>query len=161
MANSGLWHGAAWTFVAWGIFHGLLSAGHKLWSRRVLKPLGIQLQGAWVRWVSVALMFQATTIGWIFFRERTFSGALALVRKMLSPALWQLTPLAERYLPVIAFLMLLHGAERWFRQREGAALTVWTRYFPAPVRALAYTAVAAALLLMLKTEESTFIYFRF
>lgn len=160
MAISGLWHGAAWTFVAWGIFHGLLSAGHKLWSRRVLKPLGIQLQGAWVRWVSVALMFQATTIGWIFFREKSFSGALALVRKMLTPTLWQVTPLAERYLPVIAFLMLLHAAERWFRQREGAALTVWTR-FPAPVRALAYTAVAAALLLMLKTEESTFIYFRF
>ncbi|MDB4896708.1 MAG: hypothetical protein JWN15_2970, partial [Firmicutes bacterium] len=99
MALSGLWHGAAWTFVIWGIFHGLLSALHKFWGRRVLKPLGIEPRGAWVRWLSIFLMFQATTIGWIFFRAHTFSGAVALVRKMLNPTLWHVTPLVAGTLP--------------------------------------------------------------
>ncbi|MDB4894694.1 MAG: patA 3, partial [Firmicutes bacterium] len=80
---------------------------------------------------------------------------------MLNPTLWHVTPLVAGTLPLIVGLALLHGAEHWFREREQVLLAGWKRWLPSPVRALAYTAVAVLLVLMLKTEESTFIYFRF
>ncbi|HEY3365712.1 MAG TPA: MBOAT family O-acyltransferase [Symbiobacteriaceae bacterium] len=162
MALSGLWHGAAWTFVAWGLFHGGLSALHKLWTVHVVE----RLERGWrysrtARWVSVFLMFQATTVGWIFFRAPSIHPALTLLGRMLNPALWHLTPLAARYLPVMAALYLLHVAEFWVRERESAIYALWTRLVPSPVRALAYTAVGALLLVMTELEQVNFIYFRF
>ncbi len=57
-AVSGLWHGAAYNFLAWGVWHGLLLVGYRLWSGtgRVLpKPAGVMLT------------FGAVNIGWAFF----------------------------------------------------------------------------------------------
>lgn len=160
MVLSGLWHGAAWTFVIWGAFHGLLSAMHKLWNRHVLKPRGWKPSGRLVAWVSVFLMFQATTVGWIFFRARSMEQAITMLSRMGNPTAWAVTPLALRYLPMIAVLALLHVAEFWLRHEEERVDTVWRRV-PAPVRAVAYTGVAALLLLMTRLNESSFIYFRF
>ena len=35
----GLWHGGAWHFAAWGVFHGTLMVGHRLWTDLVRRPL--------------------------------------------------------------------------------------------------------------------------
>ena len=41
MFLGGLWHGAAWTFVAWGSLHGVFLAGHALLRQRGLTPPGL------------------------------------------------------------------------------------------------------------------------
>lgn len=162
MALSGLWHGAAWTFVAWGLFHGVLSAVHRLWTVYVVQRKDSAVfRSKVVRWVSVVLMFQATTVGWIFFRATGLDEATALVGRMFSPSLWQVTPLAARYLPVMALFYFLHVAEFWLRMRESALSGLWHRWVPTPLRALAYTAVGALLLVMTELEQVNFIYFRF
>lgn len=161
MALSGLWHGAAWTFVVWGLIHGLLSAMHKFWHRRILKPLGVQLDGVAIRWLSIALMFAATTIAWVFFRAESLGQATLLVAKMLTPWAWRLSPVVLRYLPVLAALMLLHVGEFWLRERQDRLAALWHRWVPSPMRAFAYTVAAALLIIMVRLEESTFIYFRF
>jgi alginate O-acetyltransferase complex protein AlgI len=161
MVLSGMWHGAAWTFVAWGLFHGLLSALHKLWHRHVLKRFAWKPAGIVTTWLSVFLMFQATTVGWIFFRGKGIDVALTLIQRMFTPEMLRLTPLATRYLPVIAVLYLLHVGEFWVRQKEEVLVDWWHRWFPAPLRALTYTAAGAILLLMTRLEETAFIYFRF
>lgn len=161
MALSGLWHEAAWTFVIWGLFHGALAALHKLWSRYVVKPRGWQPRGWAVRWLSLFLMFQATTVGWIFFRAPETGVALSMVRRMFTPGLFGLTPLVERYLPIVGLLALLHLGEFWLREREQALYAVWRRWVPTPVRAAVYTLVAALLLVLTETEQVSFIYFRF
>ncbi|MCP3876167.1 MAG: MBOAT family protein [Desulfobacteraceae bacterium] len=70
----GLWHGAAWTFVAWGALHGLGSMVHRLWSKRGLKmPL---LFG----WITTFLFVH---FAWVFFRADTFSDALSVITSML------------------------------------------------------------------------------
>src|SRR5690606_36909772 len=53
MGLSGLWHGAAWTFVIWGLYHGLLSVGHRIWRRQVLSRFRWPLPDRVVRWASV------------------------------------------------------------------------------------------------------------
>ena len=60
MLLGGLWHGAAWTFVLWGAFHGAgLVAEHALGGR-----LGRIFPG-WLRWF---VTFNLIVLGWILFR---------------------------------------------------------------------------------------------
>lgn len=67
MFIGGLWHGAAWVFVLWGVGHGLLLVGHAIFSERGWTP-------PWV-WLSRAMMFIAVVLLWVPFR----SGSLSLV----------------------------------------------------------------------------------
>jgi alginate O-acetyltransferase complex protein AlgI len=74
MLLGGLWHGANWTFVIWGALHGGVLAINHFW-----RKLGIALPAL----VSWALTFLVVTIGWLFFRSATFSGAWAMLRAMV------------------------------------------------------------------------------
>jgi alginate O-acetyltransferase complex protein AlgI len=151
MLLGGLWHGANWTFVAWGGFHGaLLSCERLLGIRRrdATPPAGL----AWA-W-RVALTFALVCLGWILFRAQNFGEALVIFkaavaggagRWLLAP--WLLVPVAIAALVAIA-------------QERG-----WT---PARLRAspLAYGGALAALALALELlsvsgESPPFIYFRF
>jgi alginate O-acetyltransferase complex protein AlgI len=67
MFIGGLWHGAAWVFVLWGVGHGLLLVGHAVFSERGWTP-------PWV-WLSRSMMFIAVVLLWVPFR----SGELSLV----------------------------------------------------------------------------------
>jgi D-alanyl-lipoteichoic acid acyltransferase DltB (MBOAT superfamily) len=78
MLLGGLWHGAGWTFVAWGGLHGTFLIGHELW-RKV----------AGVRTSTVAILFgwlttmAAVIISWIPFRCESLSSSLVIVKSML------------------------------------------------------------------------------
>ena len=70
----GLWHGAAWTFVAWGALHGLGMVVHALWRKTRLalpRPL------AW------ATTFLFVNAAWVLFRADSFGRALGILRGMI------------------------------------------------------------------------------
>lgn len=70
MTVCGLWHGAAWNFVLWGVFHGLLLVGYhaiQMHGPHRFKELDLRFNGAWGL-ASIFIMLGLTTIGWIFFR---------------------------------------------------------------------------------------------
>jgi alginate O-acetyltransferase complex protein AlgI len=74
MFLGGLWHGAAWTFVVWGLYHGVLLAAHA-----GLRNLG------WVprsQALSVVATFLAVVVGWVFFRAQSLGEALAVLGAM-------------------------------------------------------------------------------
>jgi alginate O-acetyltransferase complex protein AlgI len=62
MLISGLWHGASWNFVVWGLYHGVLLVGHRLW-RVCFAPSN----GSWRRASSVILTYVLVNVGWAFF----------------------------------------------------------------------------------------------
>lgn len=161
MGLSGLWHGAAWTFVVWGLYHGLLSAGHRLWTRHVAERFRWPLPTWLTRWISIFLMFQATTVGWVFFRAAGMQNALHMVKQMLTFADLHFTRVNAVYLGLVGLLCLLHLAEFWVRQKQGGLYAGWARWVPGPVRALAYTAVVVLVAVLANTKEVSFIYFRF
>jgi len=74
MLLGGLWHGAAWTFVVWGGFHGLALAIQRLWGR-----VGIALP----RMVGWALTMLIVFFAWVMFRAESFASAWALWASML------------------------------------------------------------------------------
>lgn len=74
MFLGGLWHGASWTFVAWGLYHGLLLAGHGILRARGWVPRSHVL--------SVAITFVAVVVGWVLFRATTFGEAWRMLGGM-------------------------------------------------------------------------------
>lgn len=83
MLLGGLWHGAAWTFVAWGALHGAYLAANHAWiaCRRHL-GLAAGRFGLLGRGVAIALTFAATVLGWVLFRATSFAAALRMLAGM-------------------------------------------------------------------------------
>jgi len=161
MCVSGLWHGAAWTFVAWGLYHGLLSVAYKIYGVIIKKHDFKFVKSKVYKILSVFIFFQLTTVGWVFFRANSISEALILIKKMLDISNIHFSLTSAIYLCIVAALYLLHIAEYYVRKNGAKLVAVWEKYFPAPIRAMVYTTVIIVLILFTKGEENSFIYFQF
>ena len=73
---SGLWHGASWTFVLWGAFHGLFICADKLFLKNVLKKMGVI--------PSVVITFFLVAMGWVLFRVDTAADASAYYQALFA-----------------------------------------------------------------------------
>ena len=85
-ALSGLWHGAAWTFVAWGLFHACCFLPH-IFSRAAEPQPPVQPSGhGWAErargLLQVAVTFVLVCVGWVFFRSATLGEAFDHLRRM-------------------------------------------------------------------------------
>lgn len=79
MLIGGLWHGAAWTFVAWGALHGIYLTIERLLRKRV----HIANTNRFFPGFSLALLtFGCVTLTWVFFRAQSFSQAWNLLKSM-------------------------------------------------------------------------------
>ena len=73
---SGLWHGAAWNFVAWGAFHGFFLILDRMFWTNVTKKIG--------KYPSVLITFIITLVGWVLFRSETMNQAIWFTKAMFS-----------------------------------------------------------------------------
>lgn len=112
MLLCGLWHGASWTFVAWGGLHGLALAGNRLFMRPKDAP-----RASWhaaLGWTSTTLF---VALGWVLFRSDGFGSAALMLRQMFMPE-----PGLSWYFPFVPFVLVgvvgTHTLElkKWFRQ---------------------------------------------
>jgi D-alanyl-lipoteichoic acid acyltransferase DltB (MBOAT superfamily) len=69
----GIWHGAGWTFLAWGALHGAWAVVHRWWQQ-----LGLRMP----RLIAWPLTFLTLNALWVFFRATTFSDALKVLKGM-------------------------------------------------------------------------------
>lgn len=72
-ALGGLWHGASWMFVIWGVLHGAAMVVHRLW-----RGLGGSLP-VWLAWL---ITFNFVNVAWVFFRARELKDAIKVLRGM-------------------------------------------------------------------------------
>jgi hypothetical protein len=73
MTLGGLWHGASWTFVIWGVLHGIgLGCVHFL--RDALTRAGIKQWPRWLNVLALLFTFHFVTLLWVFFRHRPWTG---------------------------------------------------------------------------------------
>ncbi len=142
----GLWHGANWTFVVWGGYHGLLLTGHRLaadhWSRA---PAALQR----------GTMFLGAVLGWVLFRSPTFAIAAHLLGTLFLPTRGDL-------IAGWPYLAVLVAVAAWWSMAGPNAQDLHreVRWGPRRVAALACGA-GACLALMLGTGTSPFLYFQF
>jgi D-alanyl-lipoteichoic acid acyltransferase DltB (MBOAT superfamily) len=85
MLLGGLWHGAAWTFVAWGAYQGALLIGHRTCEKRLHRWLG---SGKWISALSMVFNFQLVALGWLIFRAESFAQLQQMFLSLFSN--WQL-----------------------------------------------------------------------
>lgn len=89
---SGLWHGAAWTFVFWGALHGIYQVAEALRKKYFGEP--VYKQG-WSKVVKMLFIFFLVNMAWIFFRANTISDACVAISKMFTnPGMPFLSPMA-------------------------------------------------------------------
>ena len=73
---SGLWHGAAWSFVFWGAYHGLFLILERGFLLKFYERIG--------RLPSTLITFVIVMIGWVFFRVEDFSRSIQYVKRMFT-----------------------------------------------------------------------------
>lgn len=71
----GIWHGAGWTFIIWGLIHGAAMVTHNLWAQS-----GLRLN----KYVAWFVTFNFINISWVFFRAKDFSSANKVLSSMFS-----------------------------------------------------------------------------
>lgn len=119
MALGGLWHGASWHFVIWGVLHGLGLAMHKLWMKVRKTDGNNAAPGGLVSQVlGWALTYLFVCIGWVFFRAQSEGDALLCLQKMVGTAsgglLWVSGWLCL-WAPVV---IAAHALGWWWQKRE-------------------------------------------
>jgi hypothetical protein len=146
MLLGGLWHGAAWTFVLWGGYHGLgLVLDHAV--------------GRWIRlpvWLKRVFMFHLVVLGWVLFRAQSLSLTWQFLSRLGSwgtPTLWTapvLVAIAVAIGPQLLPERETSGFEQWFGRLRPVVLAA---------------GIAVLILFVAATVPSDgvppFIYFRF
>jgi alginate O-acetyltransferase complex protein AlgI len=151
MLLGGLWHGAAWTFVVWGAYHGALLCVHRVipwpaWSeRRSLRPL------------AVAATFLLVCVGWVFFRAASLADAGTILGRLLVPSSGlTLAPGVNALVAALVGSVLVAHLIGTFVDVPRAA-----RALPAPVLGAALACGVLAAALLAPDAGGAFIYFQF
>lgn len=163
MTISGIWHGAAWTFIIWGFYHGVLSAAHRMYAKGLIKLGWTKLQNNWFyKLVAIAAFFHLTVVGWVFFRANSWGDAVHMIKQMTLLGGVTFTKETLMLLAIAAGLYLLHVVEFIAVTRFKRWSLVWQSSVPSVLRGAVYAALAIVLLMLLMNgEASTFIYFAF
>lgn len=150
---SGFWHGAEWTFIIWGAYHGFFLAIERLFLQKLTNHIGVALR--------VVFTFFIVVIGWVVFRAANVSQAFAFYKKMFSFSSqeYTLTPhLATVILLAIIFSFLPLLTERFKKEITNNTIGIGKTIF---------RMVVITLILVLCIGEITssnfnpFIYFKF
>ncbi len=167
MALGGLWHGAAWTFVLWGVYQGILLVAYRAASRLPWfrawtgTPEGgtkNSLSGRLAAATSWVVMFHLTCYGWLIFRARSVPEIAQLSSSLLTslqPGTVDVNGLLVPLLLYVAPLALVHAIEASYDD-----LLAVPR-LPPSVRYSVYTATGYLTLLFGNFGGAEFIYFQF
>ena len=161
----GLWHGAAWTFVIWGLLHGAFLVVERVGLGRVLAGMP-----AIVGWTYTMLMVM---VGWVFFRAESIGGALAMLQAMAGLGSAAPTPFAAAwYLTPELILALVAGAigsapivpvlaRRLSERVDASATPVMRGVWAVGALAVIVALLAASITQVALGAFTPFIYFRF
>ena len=142
MLIGGLWHGASWTFVFWGGYHGLLLSLEKFgksWVQRLHKTL--------FRAITLVLVM----VGWVFFRSTNFQMATSWLGQMFLPTTisWNVLPKAMGWVAFASLVVFL-------------VPETWNLHFSTRRRwAVVFALALLFTYLLMNGTESVFLYYQF
>lgn len=161
MLLAGLWHGAAWNFIAWGGLHGLALACHKFYRQYIVRhDKGYRSQGL-KRVGGMIVTFAFVSFAWLIFRNRDMGNAGIMLQQMLTnfhgELIGQVLLGYKWVMLLMAFGLVSHYVpEKW----ENAAVKALSK-----CNVMIYAILLAALIYLIcqiKTSDiQPFIYFQF
>ena len=162
MFLGGLWHGAAWNFVLWGMYQGALLVAFRLVSELRGRRRARLADRAWPTTAGDVLatvgMFHLTCFGWLIFRAHSLAAIGTLTASLatrFSPTLEAARTLGLPLLGYILPLLVLHALEA--RRDDLAVVFRW----PALVRCSVFVLLGYLVVLFGEVSGTQFIYFQF
>lgn len=165
---SGLWHGAEWTFVLWGLLHGIYrTVGDLTYKKRekLYSRLGINTASSPIRKFRTAITFILVCFAWIFFRANNTTDLLLILEKLfttlgLSTVVSELGLTFSGALIMILSIIIMILLDRKLTLAQydspvGAKLFGGTSFY------LLWAIIFAWLMLLASDGSSAFIYFQF
>jgi len=147
MLLGGLWHGANWTFLIWGLIHGL-------WLIAARMSGGSQ----GLRLPKIVATFHLVCLTWLFFRAESLEQAVAMLSALVAGG-WEPDAFVQFALATMAFYLVpLIGYEIWVERRGSLLALTNTDWW---WRAVVYVYLALMLLYFSAPEQNEFIYFQF
>lgn len=161
---SGLWHGANWTFVCWGLFHATLLAfynligintkhQHTVAHGRILPTIKESLQ--------MGVTFSLAVVGWIIFRSESIKQAFDYIGAFITNPFWGYHDGKRRLLICIMTIIIMMSAEWLQREKQHALQLPSNRFFRYKAARLSVYLIIFILLLLFVGQVQTFIYFQF
>ena len=161
MLLGGLWHGAAWTFIVWGAYHGLLLIIYRLFKPLVVKMPQIKnllIQRLWAG-LRIVFFFNLVCLGWLFFRADSLTQAFSMLGSLFCNFQFSLSSLTVSILvKTLFFTAILLVVNIWQYKRDD--LFVIFRAKPLFQVSL-YLIIFYSLLLFRVVTSESFIYFQF
>ena len=178
---SGLWHGADWTFVLWGVFHGVFVAIEAFFNKRETLSKFIEMVPSWVK---VILTFHIVVLLWILFRSenigiavlyykglfgflgfentkyfiyniihsKSFPDVFSFLITLFSPQAWRLCVLFIVY----GSLMMIVNSLQYAKANKEFDLAISVFY-----QSILYSLIIAQLIMLGSQSAAQFIYFQF
>jgi alginate O-acetyltransferase complex protein AlgI len=163
MTLAGLWHGANWQFVIWGLIQGLLLSSHRV-LQKILEPfkgLREELQRPLGTTIRIAFTFSLCVVSFVFFRAASLHAGRDMVARMFERADGLPAPLLMHgFWFSIAVIVIGHAIGRYLSTSPFVWWRAW-RATPAPVLGFAAAALIAAALIVRPGVTKAFIYFQF
>ena len=160
MTLIGLWHGAAWTFVTFGVFHGAGLALNRWWSRRHRArrtPSASDWAEFAATWGKRAGTITVVALSIVVFRAESMNAAFQIYATLLSPMRWALeSQLARLGIAILGLATVLHLTTYSFRQQVEHLFV----HLPSPLQG-AVVVLSLALTKMALTVQRPFVYFQF
>lgn len=157
---SGFWHGANWTFIAWGLLHALFFLPLLLLKRN-RAYLDTVAQGRYLpslrELLSMIITFGLVCFAWIFFRAESLAHAMQYVSGIFSLSLFSMPAVVPKKFLVVAILFFI--IEWLGREQQYGLARVGIRW-PRMIRWTFYSLILLAMLYYSGTEQP-FIYFQF
>jgi len=154
MFLSGLWHGAAWTYILWGLLHGAVLSLHKIYISLNFPVL--RKDSKLMHFFSVVLMFQIVSLGWLFFRADSFTQAINLLTCI--PSNFVITPFSLGLVSIMSFYILPLLVYEYWVEKTGLMILPKSSLF---VQSSFYTYVLLLLTFFPSPTAHEFIYFQF
>jgi alginate O-acetyltransferase complex protein AlgI len=156
MLLGGLWHGANWTFVAWGGLHGTALAVGRARERARERRGDPRTASGLQRILWTLVTFHFVCFAWIFFRADSFTGASRMISQLATLTTFH-PNLPPMLLLVLAVGLSSHFVpERWYAWARDGFVRL-----PAPTQGLALFAAAVLLRQFESADAVPFVYFQF
>lgn len=160
---SGFWHGANWTFIAWGALNAMFFLPLFILNRN-RRNLEAVAPGKWFPSIrdgfSILGTFSLTCLAWVFFRAEDVSHAIGYVSNVFSWSFFNLPELSQKDIVILGLIALLLGIE-WKGRTDQYGFQTIGRAWPVPLRWSLYLALLFVVVMFHRTEETPFIYFQF
>lgn len=166
---SGLWHGASWTFIIWGVYNGILTSFYRMYQDIKVKFTKPEIQTKTNQntkliqqtitkikvILSTIITFFAFSYSGIWFRSTSLEQGLHFTMKLFTDLAWWDSVLFEKIFRIVILLLLIEYSQ--FKNQNEFSIFKWNL----PYRVILYVSLFYSIIIMGNFNKNEFIYFVF